>query len=81
VLLINLGTPDAPNAGAIRRYLAQFLKDPRVVELPRVLWLPILYGFVLPFRPARLAHAYAQIWTDAGSPLLHHTRRLGAALA
>jgi ferrochelatase len=69
VLLCNLGTPDEPTAPAVRRYLAQFLKDPRVVEIPRALWLPILYGAILPFRPARSAAKYASIWTPAGSPL------------
>lgn len=74
VLLVNLGTPDAPTAGAIRRYLREFLSDPRVVELPRVLWLPILYGFILPFRPRKLAHAYASVWDAQGSPLLKIAR-------
>ena len=58
VLLVNLGTPDAPTAPAIRRFLRQFLSDRRVIDLPRALWLPILYGFILPFRPGRLAEAY-----------------------
>lgn len=70
VLLVNLGTPDAPTPQAVRRYLRQFLSDPRVVEIPRPIWLPILYGFVLPFRPSRSAHAYRKIWTEDGSPLL-----------
>lgn len=74
VLLVNLGTPDAPTAGAIRRYLREFLSDPRVVELPRVLWLPILYGFILPLRPRKLAHAYASVWDAQGSPLLKIAR-------
>ena len=55
VLLVNLGTPDAPTPGAVRRYLREFLSDPRVVELPRLVWLPILYLFVLTFRPAKTA--------------------------
>lgn len=80
VLLVNLGTPDAPTAPAIRRYLRQFLSDPRVVELPRALWLPILHGVILPFRPARLAHAYAKVWTRDGSPLLAIAREQQAAL-
>ena len=75
VLLVNLGTPDAPTAGAIRRYLREFLSDRRVVELPRVLWLPVLYGFILPFRPAALAKKYRLIWTAEGSPLLAISRR------
>ncbi|NGY05373.1 ferrochelatase [Solimonas terrae] len=74
VLLANLGTPDAPTPAAIRRYLAEFLGDPRVVEIPRALWWPILYGFILPFRPRRLAHAYQSIWTAEGSPLLAISR-------
>jgi ferrochelatase len=73
VLLVNLGTPDAPTPAAVRRYLAQFLADPRVVEIPRLAWLPILYGFVLTTRPARSARKYAQIWSKDGSPLLLHS--------
>lgn len=80
VLLLNLGTPDAPTAPAIRRYLRQFLSDPRVVELPRALWLPLLHGIILPFRPARLVHAYAKVWTRNGSPLLAISREQQAAL-
>ncbi len=75
ILLVNLGTPDAPTAPAVRRYLAEFLGDPRVVELPRVLWLPILYGVVLVTRPAKSAAKYATIWTPEGSPLKVHTER------
>ncbi len=70
VLLVNLGTPDEPTPAAVRRYLKQFLWDPRVVEIPRPLWWLILNGFILRFRPARSAHAYRKIWTDQGSPLL-----------
>jgi ferrochelatase len=80
VLLANLGTPDAPTPAAIRRYLAEFLADPRVVEIPRALWWPILYGFILPFRPRRLAHAYRSIWTADGSPLLAIGRAQQAGL-
>ncbi|MDE0853511.1 MAG: ferrochelatase [Nevskia sp.] len=80
VLLINLGTPPAPTAAAIRRYLGQFLADRRVVELTPLLWLPILYGLILPFRPQRLVHAYQKIWTDEGSPLLAIGRRQAAGL-
>jgi ferrochelatase len=69
VLLCNLGTPDAPTASAVRRYLAEFLRDPRVVEIPRVLWLPLLYGLILPLRSRRSAAKYASIWTAEGSPL------------
>lgn len=80
VLLLNLGTPDAPTPAAVRRYLAEFLSDPRVVEVPRAIWLPILYGFILPFRPRRVAHAYATIWEDGGSPLLTRSVKLAQAL-
>ena len=69
VLLVNLGTPQAPTAAATRRYLAEFLSDPRVVEMPRPLWLPMLHGAILRTRPARSAAKYAQIWTPDGSPL------------
>jgi ferrochelatase len=69
VLLVNLGTPDAPTPEAVRRYLAEFLADRRVVDLPRLLWWPILYGIVLRTRPAKSAEAYAQVWTERGSPL------------
>ena len=81
VLLINLGTPQAPTAPAVRRYLREFLSDPRVVELPRWLWWPILNGPVLSFRPRRSAAKYAAIWTAEGSPLLVASRRQAAALA
>src|SRR5512146_3266508 len=81
VLLVNLGTPDAPTASALRRYLAEFLSDPDVVTLPRRLWLPILYGLVLTTRPAKSAEAYARIWTPAGSPLLVNSRALAGKLA
>ncbi len=73
VLVCNLGTPEAPTTGAVRRYLAEFLSDPRVVERPRWLWLPLLHGIILNLRPRRSAHAYRQIWTDAGSPLMLHS--------
>ncbi len=69
VLYCNLGTPDAPTAAAVRRYLAQFLSDPRVVEIPRLLWLLILHGVILRVRPAKSAAKYARIWTADGSPL------------
>ena len=81
VLLVNLGTPAAPTPAAVRRYLRQFLSDPRVVELPRPLWWMILNFVVLPFRPRKSARAYAKIWTAEGSPLLLHTRSLTEALA
>jgi ferrochelatase len=69
VLLCNLGTPDEPTPKAVRRYLAEFLSDQRVVEIPRLLWLLILHGIILRFRPAKSAAKYASIWTPAGSPL------------
>lgn len=75
VLLLNLGTPDAPTAAALRRYLAEFLSDPRIVEMPRLLWMLILHGVVLRLRPKKSAHAYQQIWTEQGSPLLVTSRR------
>jgi len=80
VLLVNLGTPAAPTAPAVRAYLAEFLGDPRVVELPRWLWLPILHGIVLRTRPAKSAAKYASIWTPDGSPLMVHTRRQATLL-
>ena len=80
VLLINLGTPDAPEARAVRRYLAEFLSDPRVVELPAVAWKPILHGFILRTRPRRSAEAYNQVWTNEGSPLAVIARRQAQAL-
>lgn len=75
VLLCNLGTPDEPTAPALRRYLAQFLSDPRVVEIPRLLWLPILHGIILRVRPAKSAAKYASIWTPEGSPLMVWTEK------
>lgn len=75
VLLINLGTPDAPTARALRPYLKQFLSDPRVVELPTLAWWPILNGIILNTRPRKSAQKYAQIWTAEGSPLFAHTRK------
>lgn len=81
VLLVNLGTPDAPEPGAVRRYLAEFLSDRRVVELPPLLWQPILRGIILRTRPRKSAHAYAQVWREDGSPLAAITRAQAAALA
>ncbi len=80
VLLVNLGTPDAPTPDAVRRYLAEFLMDPRVVEIPRAVWWPILHGIILRTRPKRSAHAYAQVWTDRGSPLAAITAAQAEAL-
>ncbi len=73
VVLVNLGTPQAPTAKAVRTYLAEFLGDPRVVEIPRLLWLIILHGIILRVRPAKSAKKYASVWTAAGSPLAVHT--------
>ncbi len=70
VLVVNLGTPDAPTASAVRKYLAQFLSDPRVVEIPKPLWMLILHGIILRTRPAKSAKKYASIWTKSGSPLM-----------
>lgn len=75
ILLLNLGTPDAPTPQALRRYLRQFLSDRRVVEVPRLVWWPILNGIILPLRSRRSAAKYATIWTEEGSPLLVHARR------
>jgi ferrochelatase len=80
VLLINLGTPDAPEARAVRRYLAEFLSDPRVIEIPALAWKPILHGIILRVRPRRSAEAYNQIWTNEGSPLAVIARRQALAL-
>ena len=80
ILLINLGTPDAPDPASVRRYLAEFLSDPRVVEIPRLIWNPILYGAILTTRPKKSAHAYQQVWTPEGSPLAVHTRATALAL-
>ena len=80
VVLVNLGTPDEPTAPALRRYLAEFLSDPRVVEIPRVVWLPILHGIILRVRPAKSAAKYASIWMPEGSPLAVWTRRQAQAL-
>lgn len=75
VLLINLGTPDAPTAQALRPYLKEFLSNPRVIEIPKLIWWPILHGFILPFRPKASAEKYAKIWMPEGSPLKVHTER------
>ena len=80
VLLVNLGTPDAPEAGAVRRYLAEFLSDRRVIEIPGLVWKPILHGIILRTRPAKSAHAYRQVWQEGGSPLAAITRAQAEAL-
>lgn len=80
VLLINLGTPDAPTPGAIRRYLGEFLSDQRVIELPAWLWQILLRGVILPLRPRKLAPRYKEIWLEQGSPLLVWSQGLGQAV-
>lgn len=80
VLLVNLGTPEAPTPAALRRYLGQFLSDPRVVEIPRAVWMPILHGIILRVRPAKSAAKYASIWTPEGSPLRAWTEKQATLL-
>ncbi|MCU7797952.1 MAG: ferrochelatase [Candidatus Thiodiazotropha sp. (ex Myrtea spinifera)] len=80
ILLVNLGTPDEPTTPAVRRYLAEFLSDPRIVAIPRFLWMIILHGIVLRVRPKRSAEAYRSVWTDEGSPLLVISQKQQAAL-
>ncbi len=80
VLLVNLGTPSAPTPKAVRAYLREFLSDPRVVEIPRAIWLPLLYGIILNVRPRRSARKYLSIWTAEGSPLLVNTARQASLL-
>ncbi len=80
VLLINLGTPQAPEPGAVKLYLREFLSDPRVVEIPQLVWQPILRGIILNRRPRKSAHAYRQVWTEEGSPLAVITQRQAKAL-
>jgi ferrochelatase len=81
VLLINLGTPNAPEPGSVRLYLREFLSDPRVIEIPQLVWQPILHGLILRTRPRKSAHAYRQVWTEEGSPLAAITARQARALA
>ncbi|MEW8507011.1 MAG: ferrochelatase [Candidatus Thiodiazotropha sp.] len=80
ILLVNLGTPDAPTASAVRRYLAEFLSDPRVVAIPKLIWMLILHGIVLRIRPRIKAEGYQSIWTDEGSPLMVISKRQQAAM-
>lgn len=80
VLLINLGTPDAPEVGAVRRYLAEFLSDPRVIGIHPIAWKPILHGLILRTRPKKSAEAYNQVWTNEGSPLRAIAHRQADAL-
>lgn len=75
IVFVNLGTPDAPTAAAVRPYLKQFLSDPRVVEIPKAIWWIILHGVILPFRSGKSAQKYASIWTADGSPLRIHTEK------
>lgn len=81
ILLVNLGTPDAPTSEAIKRYLKQFLSDKRVVDTPRLLWWPLLRGVILPIRAPRVAKLYESVWMEEGSPLLAYSRRQQQALA
>ena len=80
ILLANTGTPDAPTPKAVRRFLAQFLADLRVIEMPRWKWLPILHGIILNTRPRRSAKLYQEVWDERGSPLLYHTQDLAKNL-
>jgi ferrochelatase len=79
-LLVNTGTPATPRSDAVGRFLRRFLSDPRVIELPRLLWLPLLYGLIVPLRAPRSARKYREIWQEGGSPLLVYTSRLREAL-
>jgi protoporphyrin/coproporphyrin ferrochelatase len=81
VLLVNLGTPDAPTYFAVQRYLREFLSDRRVIDNSRLIWLPLLYGVVLPFRPLRTARNYRKIWMNEGSPLAVYSQRLAAKIS
>ena len=74
VLLINLGTPDGTDYGSMRRYLSEFLSDPRVIEVPQPIWQLILQGPILTFRPSKSGRAYKKVWMEDGSPLLFYTR-------
>lgn len=80
VLVCNLGTPDGPDAASVKRYLKEFLSDPRVVEIPKLVWQPILRGIILNTRPKKSAHAYAQVWSEDGSPLAAITKAQARAL-
>ncbi|MCV6625103.1 MAG: ferrochelatase [Cellvibrionaceae bacterium] len=80
IVLVNLGTPERPDPAAVRAFLREFLSDPRVVEIPRPIWLPILYGFILTTRPRAVAEAYKTIWTEQGSPLRAITEQQTADL-
>ncbi len=81
VLLVNLGSPEEPTESAVRAFLRDFLSDRRVVEIPRILWLPLLYGLILPFRPGKVTRKYQSIWSDSGSPLRVNTETLADAVS
>jgi ferrochelatase len=81
ILVTNLGSPDAPTAKALRVYLAEFLSDPRIVEIPRLIWLMILHGIILRVRPKKSAKAYQSIWTENGSPLIHISQQQADKIA
>src|ERR1700722_6729038 len=78
VLLVNLGTPDSPSYFAVQRFLREFLSDRRVIETSRLIWLPLLYGLVLPFRPMKTVRKYRKVWMAGGSPLAVYSERLAA---
>ena len=80
VLVVNLGTPDEPTTSAVRRYLAEFLSDHRVVEIPKLLWMLILHGIILRIRPAKSARAYKKVWSEQGSPLMAGTADLSSKI-
>src|SRR5512147_1263275 len=80
VLLVNSGTPDSLTAGGVRSFLRRLLRDRRTIEVPRVIWCWILYGIILPLRPARVLPKYRRVWTERGSPLLLYSRALRDAL-
>ena len=80
IILLNLGSPDTPEPQSIRRFLARFLADKRVIQLPRLLWLPILYGFILPFRPKKIAPLYRSIWGEGDGPMRSIGNKLAEAL-
>src|SRR6202453_3308727 len=80
VLVVNLGTPDSPSYFAVQRYLREFLGDRRVIDTSRLIWLPLLYGAILPLRPLRTARKYRKIWLPEGSPLAVYSQRLAAKM-
>lgn len=80
ILIANTGSPAAPAPAAVRRYLAEFLSDPRIIDIPRYVWLPVLYGVILNLRPSRSARLYRRIWTETGSPLVETTQKIAQTL-